>query len=205
MRGNAGTLWGSGIHPVHLQAGPTYKRRVEPEASGPPPVLWFLPLQENARSKLNSQSFPCVFVSHDHVHVWAHKLNMQHLQKENFFWFSDQDPISCLMRLFICEHDCPFWPHRDCFASPWWIVHLWRSNKRKAEPFFKGFWLIYCGLRPSTQPRLINWLCHTLVKTTCLAQDLFLSLSGWQKVGHTRTQFDHASLAAARSSSTWNP
>lgn len=134
------------------------------------------PAAKNSHSRLNSQSFLCVSVSHDHRRVWAHKLNMQHLQKENLFQFSDQDFISDMMWLFIGVHE----PFRDHVA----------------------FFLVYWVLRPSTQPRLINWLCHTQI--THLAQDLFL-LSNWQQTEHTRTQFDYVTLVAFRSSSTSNP
>lgn len=77
------------------------------------------PSAKSFHSQLNSQSFPCVFTSHDYAHVWAHQLNMQHLPKGSFFSFSDQDPLRCWTLLLVSEHDCPFWPQRHCFASPW--------------------------------------------------------------------------------------
>lgn len=48
------------------------------------------PAAKNSHSRHNSQSFLCVSVSHDHVHLWAHKLKMQHLQKENLFRFQSR-------------------------------------------------------------------------------------------------------------------
>lgn len=43
------------------------------------------PAAKNSHShaRVNSQSFPRVSVSHDHV--WAHKLNMLHLLEESLF------------------------------------------------------------------------------------------------------------------------
>lgn len=191
-------MWGSGIHPVHRQAGPTYKRRLEPAPWNVASALvcWWLGRRflnmgtrqsqrppvchqycgsstaaKNSRSRVSSQSILCVFLSHDHVQVWAHKLNMQHLQKENLFRSRSHQCHDATLQLWAwvsfsaSERLCSLLPGKLCTFSG------------GPNPFIR----ILAGLLgPSTQLRLITCLCHTLVKTTHLAQDLFLSLSDWQ-------------------------